>query len=163
MEQFTIGQIHLLPPTNGRCPVCAATHAPEKPHMVNSLWYQMRFRQDHGRFATWADATRHCDDRVLGEILRKAQKGGWLITDGNNDGAWISVKKRLPTAEDADSQGCVLAWHIFQGLMLVGWHQIRDNRFMVYWQRPIAPPKDAAELRKAWDDTMEAQFQAAKK
>lgn len=42
---------------------------------------------------------------------------------------WISVSERLPTAQDADMGGCVLVWHIHQGMLVMGWHQVDKNRF----------------------------------
>jgi hypothetical protein len=50
----------LLPPAADKCRFCATTHAPEQPHNATSLYYTMRFKQTHGRDATWADALAHC-------------------------------------------------------------------------------------------------------
>jgi hypothetical protein len=52
---------HLLPPAPGLCQECAVDHAPEQPHNQQSLFYQMRFNAQHGRYPTWADAMAHCD------------------------------------------------------------------------------------------------------
>lgn len=44
----------------GACPVCAVKHAPELPHNRDSLAYQYKFYDEHGRWPTWADAMEHC-------------------------------------------------------------------------------------------------------
>lgn len=54
----------LLPPAPGKCLICAHEHAPEQPHNRQSLFYQMHFYQEHGRWPTWADAMAHCSDEV---------------------------------------------------------------------------------------------------
>ena len=48
----------------GTCPECATTHKPEMPHNQQSLAYQYKFREKHGRFPTWADAMAHCTEEV---------------------------------------------------------------------------------------------------
>jgi hypothetical protein len=57
-------RVLIMPPRPGACPICAAMHAPEQPHNRDSVYYQMRFRQRHGRTPTWADAMAHCDEDV---------------------------------------------------------------------------------------------------
>ncbi|MBQ8087044.1 MAG: hypothetical protein IJ234_01315 [Clostridia bacterium] len=57
-------KVVLLPPKPGTCSECAAAHNPEQPHDRDSLYYQMRFHQKHGRFPTWADAMAHCSEDV---------------------------------------------------------------------------------------------------
>ena len=54
----------MLPAAPGACPVCAGDHAPEQPHNQQSLFYQMSFYKQHGRFPTWADAMAHCTPEV---------------------------------------------------------------------------------------------------
>lgn len=54
----------ILPPKAGVCPECAVAHRPEQPHNPESLYYQMRFRQRHGRFPTWWDAMAHCEKHI---------------------------------------------------------------------------------------------------
>lgn len=58
------------------------------------------------------------------------------------DDVWINKKDRLPTAEDADPQGCVLVWHTFNGLMVTGWFQVERGVFLNYWQPAIPGPKE---------------------
>jgi len=52
----------LQPPKPGVCQECALAHDPKYPHNLNSLYYQMKFRQKNGRIPTWHDAMAHCSD-----------------------------------------------------------------------------------------------------
>lgn len=54
----------LAPPLKGTCPECAVDHAPDQPHNAQSLYYQYKFRQKHGRWPTWTDAMAHCTPDV---------------------------------------------------------------------------------------------------
>ena len=54
----------LLPPRPDVCQECARDHDPALPHNRDSLYYQMRFRQENDRWPTWADAMAHCDDQM---------------------------------------------------------------------------------------------------
>lgn len=54
---------------------------------------------------------------------------------------WISVSDRLPTEKDGDVYGCVEAWHMYQGNMITGWHQIGKNSFFTHWKRVTPPPE----------------------
>lgn len=49
---------------DGTCPMCAVKHDPEQPHNQQSLAYQYKFYDQHGRFPTWADAMKHCPDEI---------------------------------------------------------------------------------------------------
>lgn len=64
----------ILPPKPDHCQICAKKHDPEIPHDKNSLYYQMCFENEHGRWPTWADAMAHCSDDVkeqTKEVLKK--------------------------------------------------------------------------------------------
>lgn len=50
----------LLPAPEGTCPECATKHEPEQPHNQQSLYWQYKFYQRHGRFPTWLDCMSHC-------------------------------------------------------------------------------------------------------
>lgn len=63
-REMNIGDFMLLPPKPGTCPECAVNHDPGAPHNRDSLYYQMRFQQQHGRFPTWGDAMAHCEEYV---------------------------------------------------------------------------------------------------
>lgn len=59
-----LGCFDLLPAKKGTCPECATKHAPELPHNQQSLFYQYKFYNEHGRWPTWNDAMAHCADTV---------------------------------------------------------------------------------------------------
>ena len=66
---------------------------------------------------------------------------------GTDKGAWVDAREeRAPDEKDADEFGCVLAFHIHNGVMVTGWKQFRENRFLTHWQRTPRPPKTQAEL-----------------
>lgn len=44
----------------GVCEVCGRKHKADQPHDRSSLYYQYRFFDENGRFASWADAMEHC-------------------------------------------------------------------------------------------------------
>lgn len=54
----------MLPPAPDVCQVCATKHEPEMPHNQQSLYYQMAFFRDNGRYPTWADAFAHCTSEM---------------------------------------------------------------------------------------------------
>ncbi len=45
----------------GVCGMCGRRHKADQPHDKSSLYYQYRFYDENGRFASWADAMQHCD------------------------------------------------------------------------------------------------------
>jgi len=72
----------LLPPAPGLCRFCAVDHASYAPHNRDSLFYQMRFHQAHGRWPRWSDAVAHCGERTTmgcANMLRTA--GVWTQED----------------------------------------------------------------------------------
>ena len=54
----------VLPPAADCCQECAHKHPPELPHNPQSLFYQVRYKMEHGREATWADAMAHCTPKM---------------------------------------------------------------------------------------------------
>lgn len=44
--------------------MCGVAHGPEQPHNQQSLAYQCKFYDMHGRWPTWEDAMAHCPDDV---------------------------------------------------------------------------------------------------
>lgn len=55
----------LLPKTKpGTCPMCGRKHEEGWPHDRDSLCYQYKFYDEHGRWPSWADAMAHCSDAV---------------------------------------------------------------------------------------------------
>lgn len=57
----------------GTCPMCAVKHDPAQPHNQQSLAYQYKFYDAHGRWPTWNDAMEHCSEEVK-ELWRSALK-----------------------------------------------------------------------------------------
>lgn len=49
---------------SGTCPICAVKHDPEQPHNRDSLAYQYKFYDEHGRWPTWTDAMAHCSEEI---------------------------------------------------------------------------------------------------
>jgi hypothetical protein len=58
------GTMTLLRPPPDHCQMCATKHKPSEPHNAQSLYYGMRFKLEHGRDGTWADATAHCTEKL---------------------------------------------------------------------------------------------------
>ena len=48
----------------GTCPECATKHASYMPHNRDSLTYQYKFYDQHGRWPTWTDAMSHCPSKI---------------------------------------------------------------------------------------------------
>lgn len=63
-REMGIEDMRLIPPGPGKCPECAVEHPSHEPHDAQSLYYQMKFRQQRGRFPTWRDAMAHCDSEM---------------------------------------------------------------------------------------------------
>jgi len=64
----------LLPCAPDVCQECAVKHEPKLPHNQQSLYYQYKFYQEHGRWPTWADAMSHCSPEIQelwGDSLKK--------------------------------------------------------------------------------------------
>lgn len=86
VREFGVEDVRLFPPGEGKCPICAAKHLPEIPHNRDSLYYQMRFLQEHGRFPTWRDAAAHCPPDVKRIFAEEYAKRGIIIDVGLDDG-----------------------------------------------------------------------------
>jgi hypothetical protein len=63
-----------VPP--GTCPECAVKHDPEMPHNQQSLAYQYKFYDKHGRWPTWADAMAHCSAETKAYWIAELKKRG---------------------------------------------------------------------------------------
>lgn len=64
VKEIPFDKVSILPPKPGVCSICAVDHKPNQPHNPESLYYQMKFRQQNGRFPTWADAMAHCEPHI---------------------------------------------------------------------------------------------------
>ena len=54
----------LLPCAPDVCQECAVKHDSDMPHNQQSLYYQYKFYNQHGRWPTWKDALAHCTTEV---------------------------------------------------------------------------------------------------
>lgn len=56
---------------------------------------------------------------------------------------WIKKADRLPAEQDADPWGCVLVWHVYNGVQLLGWHNpmLMTSRYITHWMSPPAAPE----------------------
>lgn len=78
-------ELIFLPPRPGTCPECAGKHGQNEPHNCNSLYYQMKFRQKHGRSPTWEDAMSHCDRQTREAWARELAGRGIEIRGGDEE------------------------------------------------------------------------------
>ena len=60
----------------GTCPECAVAHEPEQPHNAQSLAYQYKFYDKHGRWPTWTDAMDHCSDEIKAQWIEALTERG---------------------------------------------------------------------------------------
>ena len=74
MKILREGQVVILPPRAGACRMCGDVHEKWEPHNLYSIVYQHRFRKQNGRYPTWEDAVKHCDDRVKKKWEKKYGK-----------------------------------------------------------------------------------------
>ena len=81
------GGMTLLPAKPGTCPECATAHNPAFPHNQQSLYYQVRFHMQHGRYPTWRDAAAHCTLAVKRKWFRELLKSGQDIGPRRRGGA----------------------------------------------------------------------------
>lgn len=70
------GKMTLLPPAKNVCQECATDHPPGLPHNNQSLYYQMKFHMEHGRFPSWDDAMAHCESQVKAIWIEELKKLG---------------------------------------------------------------------------------------
>lgn len=70
------GAVLLGKTPDGTCPMCAVKHEPEMPHNKDSLCYQYKFYDQHGRWPTWADAMAHCTPEVKAVWRRELEARG---------------------------------------------------------------------------------------
>ena len=73
---MTLKDMMILPPAPSKCQACAVDHEPEMPHNQQSLFYQMKFHQQNGRFPTWHDAMEHCTPEMKAVWVKGLQEKG---------------------------------------------------------------------------------------
>jgi len=67
-----LGNFNLLSNVaSGACQECAVKHDPKMPHNQQSLFWQYKFYNKHGRWPKWEDAMAHCTDEMK-ECWREA-------------------------------------------------------------------------------------------
>lgn len=71
-----LGPFALFPAAPGTCPECAVNHLPEQPHNQQSLFYQYKFYNEHGRWPVWKDAIAHCSEEIKAFWLTELQNRG---------------------------------------------------------------------------------------
>ncbi len=76
VKEITINDMTLMPCAPGVCQECAVNHPAEYPHNQQSLYYQMKFNKEHGRWPTWADAMAHCSDEMKAFWVEELRKRG---------------------------------------------------------------------------------------
>lgn len=60
----------------GTCQMCAVKHDPQMPHNRDSLTYQYKFYDEHGRWPTWKDAMAHCPEEIKAAFTEALQERG---------------------------------------------------------------------------------------
>lgn len=85
VKEIPFENMMILPAKPGTCPECATAHTPELPHNRDSLYYQMKFRQKHGRFPTWNDAMVHCSDEMKAVWRDELTKHGITVEEPTTD------------------------------------------------------------------------------
>lgn len=67
------------------------------------------------------------------------------------DNGWRETTPNTPTRRDGDANGCVMAWHIYQGCIVTGAKNARDSSFITHWQKlPLGPDgQDGVEQEAA--------------
>lgn len=73
-ERHGIRMLGKTPP--GTCPECAAKHGPDQPHNRDSLAYQYKFYDEHGRWPTWEDAMAHCPEWIRAAWIEALREKG---------------------------------------------------------------------------------------
>lgn len=76
IEKDLLEECILLPPSKGTCPYCGIDHNPLSPHNQESMYYQYRFKNEHGRWPTWADACAHCPEEYKDCVRDVCEKRG---------------------------------------------------------------------------------------
>lgn len=72
---------------------------------------------------------------------------------------WIDIRTRQPNKDDTDNYGCVIVWHIYQGVMVTGLTNALGNRFVSHWAHTPSPPGDAHELIKDFEAYLQSRMQ----
>lgn len=55
---------------------------------------------------------------------------------------WIEKGERIPEPDETDPTGCVLAWHVYNGMMITGVQNITSNPFITHWLPALEAPEE---------------------
>ena len=69
----------MLPAAPGLCPECAVDHKPDQPHNAQSMFYQYKFYNEHGRWPKWKDAIAHCLPEVKSQWIKELRARGQKV------------------------------------------------------------------------------------
>lgn len=54
---------------------------------------------------------------------------------------WTAIADRKPKPEDCDEQGCVIAWHMHQGAIILHRENLLSfGGFVTHWMKTPDPP-----------------------
>lgn len=82
-ETDTGSRMMMMPAKEGTCEWCAVEHLPEMPHNAQSMFYQYRFYNEHGRWPNWKDAMSHCDDKMRSTWTEHLEAMGVNVAAGD--------------------------------------------------------------------------------
>jgi hypothetical protein len=74
----------------GTCPECAVKHEPFMPHDRESLFYQYKFYNEHGRWPSWEDAMEHCPEEFK-VVARETLASLGITSDDRKKGAVLDA------------------------------------------------------------------------
>lgn len=103
---------------DGTCAECAVVHPPENPHNLQSMHYQMHFREKHGRWPSWHDAMRHCTPEMRERWLKALQEHGVKVGTDNTVTNRGLVEGMIAGGARALSVRQPWAWLIVRGYKL---------------------------------------------
>lgn len=78
----TTAKVMMLPAAPGKCQECAVDHPPEQPHNAQSMFYQYKFYNEHGRWPNWKDAMKHCKPAMRKQWTGHLEKMGVDVKGG---------------------------------------------------------------------------------
>lgn len=79
---MAIETMMLLPPRKDVCQTCGKDHQPELPHNAQSMYYQVAFQMENGRYPNWLDAMAHCSDEMKAVWTKALEERGVDVAGG---------------------------------------------------------------------------------
>lgn len=89
--------LYVLPPSSGKCPICAVKHDENLPHDATSFFYRTLFCAQWNRSPTWSDAMMHCSPEVQAAYRDYLNRMGIDVDSPD-------VRGGIKTQEDLDSR-----------------------------------------------------------